>query len=308
MSKCSLQAQPTSLSLRAPAKINLSLIVFDRRPDNFHEIHTVMATVDFCDNISVSRSNKLGISLTCSGLETPSGPENLVYKAAQIISDATKTPLAVDIHLEKIIPSGAGLGGGSSDAAACLYGLNYLYNLDLSIEQLSELAAQLGSDVPFFLQGPVALCTGRGEKVMNIPHTCNRFLLLILPEIHCSTVEVYRRYQHQENITADLFRRVQYHLQYGDLNGLVIQKINSLTEPCLQHNPQLDKLWKDIENTGIGPLNLSGSGSCLYCTTDSQEQAQEWANLLNDNNLARSQVVRFLDLAQPILEVHHADI
>ncbi|MFC1782379.1 4-(cytidine 5'-diphospho)-2-C-methyl-D-erythritol kinase [Planctomycetota bacterium] len=293
--------------LRPPAKINLSLVVRGRRSDGFHDLHTIMATIGLHDDLNLDRSPSVGIELRCTGRPCPGERENLVYQAAELLADYSNMSPALRIRLHKRIPAGAGLGGASSDAAACLLGLNRLWDLHLSREQLCDLAAQLGSDVPFFLYGPVALCSGRGEVVKRLPQRCSRSILLILPEISMPTAEVYQGYHYDEQSCQDYMRRVNYFLRAGDLDGLVIQRINSLEDSCMELSEPLGELRRNIESLGIGPLQISGSGSCLFATYGSQEEAVRWADIIQEHKVAQVQVLNFFDQAEPFLEVHHAD-
>ena len=148
----------SSLLVRAPAKINLSLLIAGKRPDGFHEIETIMAKVTWYDEILIEPGEKVGIELICKGPQwAPAGQENLVYKAAKMLLDNTSSSANVKITLTKNIPAGTGLGSASSDAAATLLGLNRYLKLNLNNKELSKFAAKLGSDAPFFLNGPLAL-------------------------------------------------------------------------------------------------------------------------------------------------------
>jgi 4-diphosphocytidyl-2-C-methyl-D-erythritol kinase len=296
------------VALRPPAKINLSLVISGIRPDKYHELHTIMATVDLHDDLSVWWAETPGIHLRCTGLVSPGGQDNLVYRAAELLARHVGIKAAVEIHLHKRIPAGSGLGGASSDAAACLLGLNRLWKLNLSKVELSMLAAQLGSDVPFFLYAPVAVCTGRGELVQPLPHRCHRSILLVIPEITVPTPQVYAHYHHEQCRNDDYMRRVHYFLKQGDLDGLVIQGINSLDCTCMKLFEPLKHLRDSIENEGIGPLQISGSGSCLFTTSGSTEQIKQWAQQIRQGNLAQVQSVTFYNQTEPFLEVHHADL
>jgi len=300
--------QPQSVALRPPAKINLSLVVFDPRPDGFHDLHTVMAAVDLHDDLTLRRKSEGGIELECTGEVCPAGRDNLVYRAVELVAEHAGIAPAVKVRLHKRIPSGAGLGGGSSDAASCLLGLNRLWDLNLSSSELTSLAVRLGSDVPFFLQGPVAVCTGRGEVVIPLPHRCSRTLLLIVPKLEAPTAQVYRHYCHVEKRCDDYMRRVNYFLRQGDLDGLVIQAINSLDDACMKLFASLRQLRGRIESMGIGPLQISGSGSCLFASTYSHNQANRWARQLQTLEDASVRAVRFYNQKEPYLEVHHADL
>ena len=298
----------SGVSLRPPAKINLSLVVFGRRTDGYHELHTIMATVDLHDDLTLRDADTLGIHLHCTGLGCPSDGENLVYRAAELLADHAGISPALEIYLHKRIPAGCGLGGASSDAAACLAGLNRLWKLELSREQLVPLAAQLGSDVPFFLYAPVALCTGRGEMVQPLSHRCSRYVLLIIPDLRVPTAQVYAHYRSNECRNEDFMRRVRYFLRQGDLDGLVIQGINSLDCTCMELFEPIRRLREEIEQEGIGPLQISGSGSCLFTTSGSREQMKQWAQRLEGRSLAQVYSVTFYHQTGPFLEVQHADL
>ena len=299
--------QAQSVALRPPAKINLSLVVFGPRPDGFHDLHTVMATVDLHDDLTLRRKSVPGIDLQCTGEPCPSGPDNLVYRAVELLAEHVGIRAALEVRLHKRIPSGAGLGGASSDAASCLLGLNRLWNLNLSCSELTGLAAKLGSDVPFFLQGPVAVCTGRGEVVIPLPHRCRRTLLLIVPKLEALTAQVYCHYCHEEKRCENYMRRVNYFLRQGDLDGLVIQVINSLDDACMKLFESLRQLRGRIESMGIAPLQISGSGSSLFASTYSNDQANRWAEQLQTLEDVSVRAVRFYNQKEPYLEVHHAD-
>jgi 4-diphosphocytidyl-2-C-methyl-D-erythritol kinase len=157
------------LTLRAPAKINLCLRVLGRRPDGYHDLESVFQMVGLFDDITI-QPRREGIVLTVEGADLPGGPGNLAYEAAAALAHESSGSRGVSIHLVKRIPLGAGLGGGSSDAATVLMGLNRLWGLGWSRARLAELGATLGSDVPFFFFGPTAWVTGRGERVAPAPH------------------------------------------------------------------------------------------------------------------------------------------
>jgi len=268
-----------SVVLTPPAKVNISLVVFGERPDGYHDLHTVVAGIDLHDELRICVAETPGIRLYYTGEPVPAGADNLVYRAAKLLERFSPKPLALDISLHKSIPAGAGLGGGSSDAAACLMGINHLAGLGLSEAELAALAAQLGSDVPFFIYGSTAVCTGRGEIVEPLSLHCQGALLLIVPHIHVSTAEVYRHYQHEAERTEAQQRQVQMCLEAGDLDRLLGLGINSLTEAALELFPALGELRDKIEGLGIGPLHLAGSGSSFFAVS-SAEQIGLWAGQL----------------------------
>jgi 4-diphosphocytidyl-2-C-methyl-D-erythritol kinase len=253
------------LLVLAPAKINLTLLIAGKRPDGFHEIETIMAKVNFYDEILIEKGSKIGIELVCKGPKwAPEGKDNLVYKAAEmLLRNRSQTP-NIRITLTKNIPAGSGLGSASSDAAATLIGLNKYLDLQLPNVELAKLATQLGSDIAFFLDGPLAFCTGRGEKIKKLKKDFSFCALLILPDISVSTQKVYANYTHE----PALYKKLS-----GEINGLIkknrvdlVTKIcaNMLENSCLSLYSQLAKLKAKAESLGVEPLHLTGSGSALF--------------------------------------------
>ena len=151
------------MQVLAPAKINLSLRILGRRDDGFHEIETVIAPISICDELKIDK-DKLGIEFRCDDPSVPQGGDNLAVRAANVFFVSTKLKPAISIELKKKIPHGAGLGGGSSDAAATLVALNQLFQTKLTRDDLVKLGSTIGSDVPFFIFGSTAICRGRGES------------------------------------------------------------------------------------------------------------------------------------------------
>ncbi|MCF7959005.1 MAG: 4-(cytidine 5'-diphospho)-2-C-methyl-D-erythritol kinase [Phycisphaerae bacterium] len=296
------------VSLSPPAKINLSLVVFQRRNDGFHALHTVMGAIDFCDELDIHLSDREGIALSCSGIPSPSGRDNLVYQAASLLGETAGISPSLAISLHKNIPSGAGLGGASSDAAACLIGLNALWSLDLSVGDLTTLAGRLGSDVPFFINGPIAQCTGRGEIITALPHRTQQSILLIDPAIHVSTPHVFKHYTPDHQVNEDYMKRVHYYLKLGDLDGLLSQGLNTLTSVTMGLFPALRLIQEKIEHLGIGPVHMSGSGSSLYVASDSHHQLDQWAQQINEQKLACARVVCFKNENHLFQEVKHASL
>ena len=252
------------LLVRAPAKINLSLLIAGKRPDGFHEIETIMAKVDFFDEILIEKG-QAGIEFICKGpLWAPEGKDNLVYKAAEMLLENRGQSSNIRITLTKNIPAGSGLGSASSDAAATLIGLNKFLNLGLSEAELAEFAAKLGSDVPFFLDGPLAFCTSRGEKIKKIEKDFGFSALLVLPNISVSTQNVYANYTHE----PALYERLS-----SEINGLIeknridlVTKIcaNMLEKSCLSLYGLLAELKARLESLGVDSLCLTGSGSGMF--------------------------------------------
>ena len=253
------------LLVRAPAKINLSLLIAGKRPDGFHEIETVMAKVNWYDEILIKKNSKKGIELTCQGpYWAPDGKENLVYQACELLLKKADLNADLCINLTKNIPAGSGLGSASSDAAAALVGLNRFLNLNLNKEDLQQLAASLGSDVTFFLNGPIAFCTGKGEKVENLNKKFDFLAILVIPEISVSTKMVYNDYNHNEGAYKSLSAQVNGYIHKNRIDLIAKVCANMLQTACFCLHRGIAEIKDNVESIGMKPLCLSGSGSVLY--------------------------------------------
>ncbi len=282
------------LLVRAPAKINLSLLIAGKRADGFHEIETIMAKVDWYDELLFESGTKEGIELICQGKHwAPDGQENLVYQACKMLLDHAGVDINIKVALTKNIPAGAGLGGGSSDAASALLALNKFANLNVSIEKLGEIAAKLGSDNTFFLGGPLANCSGRGEKVGEITQKFNFRAILFLPDISISTKRVYSSYVHDHKMYLQGHREIQRLL--GENRVDLVSKMcqNMLDNSCFVLHPELAKLKSRIESLGFGPVCLSGSGSTMYSliTDLNNEKVKEFVSAIAEYADCESLVV-----------------
>ena len=256
--------QNDKLLVLAPAKINLSLLIGPKRQDSYHEVHTIMAKINLCDELYFEKTEESHIQLSCTGqYSVPAGPENIVYKAAKLLG----IEQGLKITLVKKIPAGAGLAGGSSDAAAALMGINKLLNLELTQHRLSDLAASLGSDVSFFLSGPLALCTGRGEKIREIPQKFNFNALLIAPDINVSTKSVYENFTPDITLFESQKNKINDYLLKNRIDLIAKMCANMLEFSCFKLNPKLADLKKHLESLNIGKVCLSGSGSAMFILT-----------------------------------------
>jgi 4-diphosphocytidyl-2-C-methyl-D-erythritol kinase len=261
------------LLVRAPAKINLSLLVAGRRPDGFHELETIMAKVTWYDEILIEPGKKTGIELVCRGPQwAPAGEENLVYRAAELLLKNYGLKTDTRITLTKNIPAGSGLGSGSSDAAATLMGLNKYLDMRLSNEELSGPASELGSDVAFFLNGPLAFCKGKGEKIRKITGLFDFLVILALPYITLSTSRVYANYRHNQALYERLSAEINNHLGKNKIDLVGNMCANMLEESAFSLVKSLAELKAKIESLGIGPCCLSGSGSAMFCLIESGDE------------------------------------
>jgi 4-diphosphocytidyl-2-C-methyl-D-erythritol kinase len=282
------------LLVRAPAKINLSLLIASKRPDGFHEIETVMAKVNFFDEILIQPGKRKGIELICKGPAwAPEGKENLVYKACEMLIESCSSKADIKITLTKNVPAGAGLGSASSDAAATLIGVNELLKSGLGHKELSEMAAALGSDVAFFLGGPLAFCSGKGEKIKKIYEIFNFLAILVLPDITVSTKKVYANYKHDPALYEKLNTRIIGYLQKNRIDLLLAMYANMLEISCFRLYKELAELKATIEALDIRPLGLSGSGSAMFCIIDNgdMERAGGYKCKLEEKLRCRSIIV-----------------
>jgi 4-diphosphocytidyl-2-C-methyl-D-erythritol kinase len=233
------------MQVLAPAKINLSLRILNRRADGFHEIETFIAPISLCDKIDIEKQNRW-IDFSCDDVDLPSGDDNLVVRAAKLFFAETKTSGGVSIKLHKKIPHGAGLGGGSSDAASTLIALNELFQTNLPREALAKMAEQIGSDVPFFIFGSAAMCRGRGEIVMPELLKEKMSILLLKPAFGVSTPWAYSRWKASHENDAQEF--------VNDLEQPVFEKFVFLAQM---------KTWLRAQPEVRAAL-MSGSGSTMF--------------------------------------------
>ena len=244
------------MNFSAPAKINLSLSILGKRPDGFHEIESLMVPISLADTLTFEKCAEPGIAFTCSDSTLPCDDSNLVVRAARRFFESTGLHPSVRIHLAKAIPHGAGLGGGSSDAAMTLTGLNQLFGSPLAPENVHALAAELGSDVPFFLAGSAAVCRGRGEIVEPVPFPHQLPLLLIKPGFGVPTPWAYSRWRDALEIPGISYAPQEF--AWGRL-------VNDLERPVFEKHLFLPvlKRWLLQQPETAGAL-MSGSGSTCF--------------------------------------------
>jgi 4-diphosphocytidyl-2-C-methyl-D-erythritol kinase len=267
---------------KSPCKVNLLLNILGRRPDGFHELETVLQPVDLCDEITFERAGK-GIELSCSEKTLPTGPENLVFRAAEKFVAASGVSSGVKIHLEKKIPMAAGLGGGSGNAATTLLALNELFGKPLAAEKLFEIAASLGSDIPFFLQDKPALGIGRGEKIQSLekfPALDGRAFLLIHPGFGIATPWAYKnlaRFPATLNGQTGRAQKLISLLQASDLKAASAQFYNSLEAAAFEKFPILQLYQEFLLANGALAALMSGSGSTTFAICENLAIAEALA-------------------------------
>ena len=299
------QRLASKVSVLAPAKINLFLELLGKRPDGFHELETVMVAVSLFDRLEVTPTENPDIVLDCawdSGQlaqatslgdssqllgDLPPQDSNLVYRAVKLLQSEENVPHGARIVLQKRIPSASGFGGASSDAAAVLYAASKAWNLNLSIDRISELAATLGSDIPFFfhagqLGSGQAIATGRGENIAPFPGR-RLDLVLIRPAGGVSTAEAYRRCQLPEepDSSSELLASLKSHQRMS----MPRQLTNRLIQPAREISSRIDQLATICEQLDVVAHQMSGSGSGYFAICRSRAHARRVAARLKAHNV-----------------------
>ncbi len=264
-----------SIQCRAPAKINLTLAVLGRRADHFHEIESWVIPIDWCDRLTFDPASELSLRVAGPASQAPSDESNLVWQAATKLARAAGITPQVGITLHKNLPAGAGLGGGSSDAAATLLALNDLWALQWPIERLRPIAAELGSDVSLFLSPGPAVVRGRGEQVETLSNELCVWLALIVPSFAVSTARVYGAWAGQARAGAP--RRPWLH-EFKNAAALMQSLFNELEPAAFLVEPRLGLLHARIDGFAGRPVRMTGSGGALFTLFDDEPAARAWAD------------------------------
>lgn len=265
------------LILQAPAKINLYLKVLSKRPDGFHNIETVFEKIDLCDEIALRRRKKQGIRISCRPQVVRQNSKNLAFQAAQALLAEVGSRQGVQISITKRIPEASGLGGGSSDAASVLLGLNRLLGLGASRRQLLKLAERLGADVPFFFSaGFRALGRGKGEVLTPIKAKRKNWYILVVPKaLKVSTRRMYqdpRIVLTKHHVGVKIVLRA---LENGDLSALDKDSYNSFEWILQKKYKQISRIKKALKSSGACAALISGSGPCVFGIAQTRKEAME---------------------------------
>ncbi len=270
-----------SVRLKSYAKLNLSLDVVGKRPDGFHELRTIFERISLADDITLSLNKSGRISVKCNHPHVPTDQRNLVIRIAQQLQVDCSVPLGVDIHIEKNIPVAAGLAGGSSNGATVLMGLNQLWQLKLSTQQLQDYAAWLGSDVAFFLYNtPFALGEGRGERITPIKTSTKLWHVLVTPKVKMLTKNVFGYLSASQaafklkltNKKAGVNILLPF-LYQGDTQGIASHLSNDLEPAILSLRPDFIDLKMKLQRLGSLGVCFSGSGPSVYALASNQAHA-----------------------------------
>ncbi|GAA0353411.1 4-(cytidine 5'-diphospho)-2-C-methyl-D-erythritol kinase [Bacillus horti] len=269
-----------NVSYKAPAKINLTLDVLHKRDDGYHEVEMVMTTIDLADQLHFTLREDKKIILDCSASYVPTDQRNLVYQVAKLLQERFGVEQGVSVYIEKNIPVAAGLAGGSSDAAMAIKGLNELWKLNLSIEQMAEIGAEIGSDVPFCIYGGTALATGRGEIIHPLPSPPPFWVILAKPPIGVSTGNIYRKLKASEITEHPNTERMIEAIKEKDFPTMAATLGNVLEEVTLKEHPQVQRIKERMQKDGADGVLMSGSGPTVYAITQKESKVQRLYNAL----------------------------
>lgn len=268
---------------RAPAKLNLGLHVLRQRPDGFHDVETVLHRIDWADTVTAQPADTL--SMTCSDPALPTDDENLCMQAARRLAAAFDVTRGAELHLEKRVPYGAGLGGGSSDAAATLRLLTRLWDLEASADRLHAIAAEIGADVPFFLgEASAAYATGRGDELTALhdedePYRLPFSVVVAVPPIEVATPDAYARVTPDDTDRPHLPSVVRS----NDLAHWQDALVNDFGGPISAAYPEVARVCDWLQERGAAYVSLSGSGGAVYGVFEEEADAESLLNTVPDD-------------------------
>lgn len=258
------------------AKLNLYLGIHGLRPDGYHQLETVFQAVDLMDLVSISLHQKGGISLRCNKIYLPTDNRNLAYKAAEAFFQATgKQNTGLHINIKKNIPVGAGMAGGSTDAACVLRLLNGAFDNPLSPGEVAQLGLTLGADVPFCLWGGTALAGGVGEDLRQLKPMPSCSILVGKPKFSVSTKAAFALYDEQPREKGPDSGTMLQALEDGDLKGIAGNLYNALEEPVGEQYPRIGQIIQRMQGAGAMGVRMTGSGSAVFGIFETDEQAKK---------------------------------
>lgn len=281
--------QPLPLAVKSFAKINLFLRILNRRKDNFHNLSTLFCRIDLADRI-IFRNRPDGlIKIRSSNKNIPTDSRNLCWQAANLLKQEKKTDSGVEIEIKKNIPVGAGLGGGSSNAASALLGLNKYWRLNLSLKELASLGAKLGSDIPFFIYNTkFALGSQRGDKITPLDDLSRvrLWFIVIFPKINVSTPLIYRKFDHFSRLTmphCDVKMLISELLEQGSrLEPKYL--FNDLEIATISLYPVINQVKKAFSDIGLEKILMTGSGAAVFALCKHRQQAQDLGKKLKQKH------------------------
>jgi len=271
------------IKLPAFAKINLGLKVLGRRADGYHEIRTVFQTISLHDGLTFEAKGDGSLELACTDPSIPTDESNLVIRAAVALRERYGASRGARVTLEKNVPAGGGLGGGSSDAAVTLLTLSYLWNLKTDTRELSELGARLGADVPFFLAGGTALGTGTGTDIEPLGDSPKRHLVVVTPAVHVSTADAYKALGAPALTKDDALVNLSVSRTEADFRDSLCDVMsNDFEAVVVRLHPEIGRARDALSGAGAECAALSGSGSSVYGVFESELEAGRAAAALGE--------------------------
>ncbi len=276
-----------NISVKALAKINMGLDVVRRREDGYHEVRMVMQTIHLFDRLELTKTNSGAITLTTNLPFLPANENNLAYKAAKLLKDEFRIRDGIDVKLHKHIPVAAGLAGGSTDGAAVLYGLNHLFGLGLSRQELMDRGVNLGADVPYCVMRGTALAEGIGEKITPLPPMVKCPVLIAKPQISVSTRFVYENLKlNAETKHPDIDRLIE-DIRDKNLGAIAADMGNVLETVTIPNYPVIADIKRHMTEHGAGGAMMSGSGPTVFGLFDDEETAAQACQAMRESGLAK---------------------
>ncbi len=275
------------ISLKALAKINLGLDVVRRREDGYHEVRMIMQTVQLYDRLDIKRTQEPGIQIQTNLSFLPVNENNLIYKAAKLLMDEFSITDGVSVKLDKRIPVAAGMAGGSTDAAAMLFGMNRLFSLGLTKRQLMERGVQIGADVPYCIMRGTALAEGIGEALSLLPPMVKCPVLIAKPSISVSTKFVYQNLKLDDTTIHPDIDRLIDDIKAKNLHDIAAHMGNVLETVTIPNYPVIDEIKKHMLSNGAVGAMMSGSGPTVFGLFDDEDTAKKAYKAMRSSHLAR---------------------
>jgi 4-diphosphocytidyl-2-C-methyl-D-erythritol kinase len=266
------------LSIKAPAKINLTLDVLYKRDDGFHEVEMIMTTIDLADRIELRPLSGPQIHIDCTASFVPTDDRNLTYQVAKLLQERYGVKQGVAISIDKQIPVAAGLAGGSSNAAATIKGLNQLWDLGLSLEEMASIGSEIGSDVSFCIYGGTALATGRGEVITPLPAPPPFWVILAKPPIGVSTGNIYGKLKVAGINTHPDTQQMIRAIEERNFRDITTSLGNVLEMVTLKEYPEVLHIKEQMKKFGADGVLMSGSGPTVYAITQKESRMQRVYN------------------------------
>lgn len=275
------------MELKALGKINLGLDVLGKRPDGYHDVRMVMQTIYLYDQITITKRKESGIGLSTNLFYLPVNENNLAYRAAKLLMDEFEIRSGVDIFLEKHIPVAAGMAGGSSNAAAVLYGINRMFDLGLSMEELMKRGVSLGADVPYCIMRGTVLAEGIGEILTPLPPMPRCQIVVAKPPVSVSTKMVYEKIDSRRIVEHLDIDGIIEGLKEGDVTKIASCMGNVLEQVTVEEYPVIDKIKKLMNEGGAKGAMMSGSGPTVFGIFTEKSLAKKAALKIREAGLAK---------------------